>query len=438
MKKIEQKHAIAALATPPYSSAICIIRLSGKNCIEISKKIFNGFSDTIKPNMMRYGILDAGEIKDEVMVVYFKSPNSYTGEDTVEFYCHGSMAVADAVLKKLFSLGVKQAEAGEFTLRAFLNGKVDLTKSEGIIDLINSETEAEAKGAFSLLSGELYDKIESIQSKIITLSAKIEVAIDYPEEDIEEQTLNETEKALKEIIEDILYLKGSYKTAKIYREGIKVVLFGKPNVGKSKLLNSLLGFDRAIVTSEAGTTRDIIEESYIYKGIRFNISDTAGIREGNSEAENIGIELAKKAQKSADVLLFVTDSGEKPNNYNEKDGKLIIVENKTDINKPVIKESIKVSALKNEGIESLKQEIFNISGAGGALNGAFINNTRQLACAADAETAMERAYNNIRNHTLDEITYDLNEAYRHLGRITGKTSGDEIIDEIFSKFCVGK
>ncbi len=428
---------IIAVSTPPTLSAIAIVRLSGKESLELVKKVFSGFKEDVKPRYMYYGILDTGKIKDDCMCVYFRSPNSYTGEDMVEINCHGSVAVTESIIEYFIEQGARMAEKGEFTKKAFVNGKMDLTQSEAVIDLINAQSEAQARSAYSQLSGTLYNRISDLQKRIVTAIAKIEVSLDYPEEEIEETTKEESREEINSIKEEILSLKNTYNSGKILREGVKIAIVGKPNVGKSKILNSLLGYERAIVTDIEGTTRDTLSESYQYNGIKFTVVDTAGIRKTNDTVEKIGVSLALKEAKECDVLLHIAEAGAQFENV-ETTAKVIYVENKTDKLEGKREDSIKVSALTGAGIEELKKEIYNVACKNVTVGESRINNLRHLNAVSLALKNVERALENIDFVTLDLISSDLNQAYRALGSITGITSEDEIVGEIFSKFCVGK
>ncbi len=429
---------IIALSTPPTLSAIAIVRLSGKESLQLVKEVFSPFNNKeVKPRYMYYGVLDTGKIKDDCMCVYFRAPSSYTGEDMVEINCHGSVAVTESIIEYFIEKGARMAEKGEFTKKAFVNGKMDLTQSEAVIDLINAQSEAQARSAYSQLTGSLYNRISALQKRIVTAIAKIEVSLDYPEEEIEETTKEESKAEICSIKEEILALKNTYNSGKILREGVKIAIVGKPNVGKSKILNALLGYERAIVTDIEGTTRDTLVESYQYNGIKFIVVDTAGIRKTEDAVEKIGVSLALREAKECDVLLHIAEAGAEFENV-ETTAKVVYVENKTD--KMVAKrdDSVKVSALTGEGIEDLKKRVYDVACKNVTVGESRINNLRHLNAVQTALVNVERALKNLEFVTLDLISSDLNQAYRALGSITGITSEDEIVGEIFSKFCVGK
>ena len=436
----DRDKTIIAIATPAAVGAIGIIRVSGKNARSGINRIF---SDKLKtPRRMEYGVIDAGEYRDEVMAVYFEEGKSYTGEESVEIYCHGSYALLTGIVDyAVENLGFTYAEGGDFTARAFMNGRIDLTEAEGVCDIINAVTAAEIRGAFSLLSGGLKERIENIQKKIITARSVIEAPLDYPEEEVEEETTEEVKKRIDEIKKDLENLLSTYRSGRLIRDGVSVALAGKPNAGKSSLMNALLGYDRAIVTAEKGTTRDTLTESYVYKGVRFNITDTAGIREAESLPEKMGVERAENTVKQADVTIVVTDAGDDNADFIERikkraNGEVIVVENKTDLYEG--KEfSFGISALKGTGIEKLKECVYKISGVNAA-GAVSLNNARQNAAATESYNAVCRAYGACEDSTLDVVSMELYEAFTALGRITGITGSDALAEEIFKNFCVGK
>lgn len=438
----DRDKTIIAIATPAGVGAIGIIRVSGKNARSGINRIFS--RELKRPRVMEYGVIEAGEYRDEVMAVYFEEGKSYTGEESVEIYCHGSYALLNGIVDyAVGNLGFTYAEGGDFTARAFMNGRMDLTEAEGVCDIINAVTAAEIRGAFSLLSGGLKERIENIQKKIITARSVIEAPLDYPEEEVEEETTEEVKKRIKEIKNELGELLSTYKSGRLIRDGVDVALVGKPNAGKSSLMNALLGYDRAIVTDEKGTTRDTLTESYVYKGVRFNLTDTAGIREAESLPEKMGVERAESALKQADVTVIVTDAGDEDKDgfiagIKEKaKGEIIVVENKTDIYNKKKPFSIGVSALKSTGVEELKDEIFKASGVN-ATGAVSLNNARQNAAATESYNSVKRAEEACDESTLDIVSMELYEAFTALGRITGITGSDALAEEIFKNFCVGK
>ncbi|MFR1565477.1 MAG: tRNA uridine-5-carboxymethylaminomethyl(34) synthesis GTPase MnmE [Christensenellales bacterium] len=441
----EDGKTIIAVATPFGAGAIGIIRISGDGALSGVRPYFSGFKSEVQPGKMYYGELKCGAYTDKCMCAYFAAPHSYTGEDTVELYCHGSSALLYGITAFLIdNSGFVQAEGGDFTARAFKNGKLDLTEAEGVYDIINAESEAEIRGAYSLLSGALKERIEEIQRLIVSARAGLEAAIDYPEEDVEEETAAHLKLLIDEIKEKLDALTDSYKCGRLLKDGVKVALIGKPNAGKSSIMNALLGYDRAIVTEEKGTTRDTLTESYIYKGVKFVVTDTAGLREAQSLPERIGIKRAYAAAEECDVVVAVTEAGAEDKTADsiivrlKKEGrKVIVAENKIDLKPASRQDSLKVSALHVIGIEKLKEIIYLESGAlsGG---GAMLNNARQYGAAKAAAEHIGRACKNVLSMPPELISADLYEAYAALGRITGITGSDALAEEIFKKFCVGK
>ncbi len=427
---------IVAQSTPPIQSAIAIIRLSGEESLTLTRSLFSAFGDSVVPRKAYFGRLDTGKIKDDCVCIYFQAPHSYTGEDVVEIYCHGSIAVTRAIIERFIELGARMAERGEFTRRAFENGKMDLTESEAVIDLINAESEAEARSAYNQLSGSLSEKITLLQDEITVIIAKTEAAIDYPEEDIEELTEKQIKGEVAAFRDKLVELKNTYRSGRIMRDGVKVAIVGKPNAGKSKLMNALLGYERSIVTDIAGTTRDYVEESFIYRDMRFCLIDTAGIRDTDDTVEKIGVERSVNMMKSADIVLYVLEAGDTAEKTDVDN--IIYAENKIDILTPELSDSIKISALTGEGLNSLKESLYT-NALGLVCSDAGINNLRHLQAVENALQAVENAMSAIENKMPpDLVGDDLMNAYRALGHITGITSSDKIVGEIFSRFCVGK
>lgn len=444
--------SIVAISTPAGEGGIAIVRISGDNALDIALKLVKIKTKKIKkiePRKFYFGFIETKNIKDEVLVVYFKAPNSYTREDLVEIHCHGNGLIASAIVKELILCGARAAQNGEFTKRAFLNHRIDLTQAEAVIDLINAQSFAEINSAYEMMGGGLYKKIEELQNKIVKMIAGANAAVDYPEEDVEEAQKDEIQENLKEFKKELDELISSYNESVFIKEGIKIAIAGEPNVGKSMLLNTLTQKDRAIVTDIPGTTRDTLEEQYLYKGLRFIVTDTAGLRNTEDTIEKIGIERAYNALKSADIILAVSESGDEFNQNKDilKDKKVIYVYNKIDKIKDKnsdekIKETdekIYISAKENININSLKEKIYKlVNGAKISGGGARLNNVRHYDAALKAMQCLLNAENNLDNFTLDCIISDLHHAYRALGSITGAVSSEEIVEEIFSRFCVGK
>lgn len=441
---------IVAIATAPGKGGVAIIRISGKSPLAIAEKMFVPVGkkkvQEFEPYRMYPGTIDAGGFSDYGLCVYFKGPASYTGEDIVEFQCHGGENVARGILKQTFRLGARPADRGEFTKRAFLNGKLSLASAEGVADMINGESEAEVKAGFLLYSEKLTDKVREIQSELKYLLAGIDVSVDYPEEDIEEQHIAEIKVELTKICGKLTELKSGYAVGKKIKSGVTVAICGKPNTGKSSLLNRLLGYDKAIVSGVAGTTRDAVEGVLEIEGRKFNLYDTAGVRESADAIENIGIERAESIIRSADVAVFVVDLLQ---GVDEEDGRvlqmlkgkpIIKVINKVDILQDDMDTDADVytSAVTGTGIEKLKKLLFEKSFGARSEDSAFLIEERHFGALCRAEDSLKKAINACAVEPLDLIGIDVKEAWDALGEITGETATEAIIEEIFSKFCVGK
>ena len=443
---------IVAVSTAMANGAISIIRLSGEDSINIVNSIFKGKDLTkVESHTINYGhIYYDNEIIDEVLITIMKAPKTYTTEDIVEINTHGSIAVINKVMEILLIKGCRLAEPGEFTKRAFLNGRIDLTKSEGVIDLINSETEITRKMAINQISGKVSNLIVNLRDKIIGLIANIEVNIDYPEyEDIEVVTVNKIEKEVKEMLIDLKQILKLSEDGKVLKEGIKTVIIGKPNVGKSSLLNALLEEDKAIVTDVKGTTRDIVEGSILVGGVKLNLIDTAGVRESNDVVEKIGIEKSLNLIEEAQLILLVLDASEELSEEDKfilektKDKKRIVILNKTDLSKvnEYNDEVISISAKNNIGIEKIKEkikELFNVSDILNT-NSTYFTNARQISLLKLAIEALYSVESAIKEGLeVDMIEIDLKLAWEKLGDIIGANYTEELVDNLFSRFCLGK
>ncbi len=441
---------ISALSTPPIASGVAIIRISGKNPLEIAEKMFSCKTKVcdFEPNKLYVGTIDAGSIKDFGMCVYFSAPRSYTGENMVEFHCHGGVAISRAILKRTFELGARPAERGEFTKRAFLNGKLSLSSCEGLIDMINAESEGEVKAGYYLYKEKLFNKINEIQNDLKYVLALIDANIDYPEEDIKSAELDEIKTKLQASCDKINKITQKYLTSSKIKSGVKVVICGKPNAGKSSILNVILGCDKAIVTSVEGTTRDVVEGSKEYGGVKFNYFDTAGIRESDDTVEKIGIERSIQVLETADVILFVLDAD---NGWSKEDSEIysfvkdknkIVALNKVENEKTndfPIKIDIEISAKTGKNFDKLEQMIFDNAQIETALiDGEFLTEERHYIALNNALNSLKLALGQIGVMPLDILTVDIKTAWRSLGLISGETCDEAVVDEIFSKFCVGK
>lgn len=431
---------IAAISTANGTGGVAIIRISGSGSLKIALKMFQPSAKVteITPNYMYAGNIAGDGFTDYGFMVYFKGPKSFTGEDIVELHCHGGVRIARGILKKVLSLGARAAERGEFTRRAFLNGKLSLASAEGMADMINAESLALLRAGSMMYTEKLTSEVKALQSALKDLLARSAVEIDYPEEDEDGVDFTAIADEIKRLSQSVSALIKTYSGGKKLKSGVSVAICGKPNVGKSSLLNALLGYDKAIVSSQAGTTRDIVEGETELFGVKYILTDTAGIRERAGEVESIGIERAKNAALSADVVLSVTDgSGEAeiPQNFS---GNKITVFNKCDKVKPFGVYDVAVSAKTGEGLEKLKEKIAEAGAGEPALDKVFIVEERHYAALNRAEKSLLSAAENVGDCTLDLITVDLKDAWDALGEITGETANEEIISCVFEKFCVGK
>ena len=453
---------IASISTAPGIGGIGIIRMSGKDTFEILDKIFEQKNkksiDKIQGYTIKYGnIVDDGKVVDEVLVSYFKAPKSYTTEDMCEINSHGGTVIMRKILELCLKNGAELAEAGEFTKRAFLNGRIDLSQAESVIDIINAKSDREAKEGIKQLDGYLSREIQEIKKDLMEIVTNIEVSIDYPEYDTPEATNEDIREKINITREKLLRLEKSFKNGKIIKEGIKTVIIGRPNAGKSSLLNAMLKEDRAIVTEYEGTTRDTIEEFVNINGIPLILVDTAGIRQAEDAVEKIGIEKSRKLAEAADLIIAIIDAS-KPLTEEDieiidiaKSKKSIIVLNKLDLQE-VINENnnefkdfngniIKISAMQKTGLENLYNkitELFNLNEINFDSDIVITNERhRNLICKAiENLNRAEETLNN--NMPVDIIFIGLKDVLSNLGAITGEEAGEEIINEIFARFCLGK
>ncbi len=431
---------ISAISTAAGTGGVAVIRLSGEGALDIAEKMFSPAGRTaVKnfiPNMMYAGKTDGGGFTDFGMCVYFKAPKSFTGEDVVEFHCHGGVQIARGILSRSWALGARAAEKGEFTRRAFINGKLSLSSAEGMIDMINAESLAVLRAGSMLYNEELTQKIRLLQAELTEILAEIAANSDYPEEDLDGVNEQKIFGCVKTLSEKINKLAASYSCGRKVKDGVSVAICGKPNTGKSSLLNALLGYDKAIVSPEAGTTRDAVEGAVEINGVKFNFTDTAGIRERAGVVESIGIERAKKIISSADLILSVTDG--KGEAQTERAGEVIRVFNKCDVNPPDGEYDAVVSARTGEGLEELKNLISQKTVGELSLDKAFIIEERHYRALSNAAAALDSAIQNAAAFTADVIAIDLKDAWDYLGEITGETANESIINTVFEKFCVGK
>lgn len=453
---------IAAVATAYGEGGIGIIRISGEEALPILQEIFefHGDTDTFTSRRMTYGkIIDKekNQIIDEVLAVYMKGPKTYTAEDVVEINCHGSMVSLRKTLALVLRKGARLAEPGEFTKRAFLNGRLDLSQAEAVIDMIRAKTDKSFDVAVSQLEGRLSLKVEEIRQKLLDLLVDITVNIDYPDEDIEEMTYEKLEESIVETQDMIEKLLATSSTGKMIREGIKIAIVGKPNVGKSSLMNGLLKETRAIVTDIPGTTRDTIEEVLSIRNIPVYLVDTAGIRETSDKVEKMGIEKSKEAFNQADFILFLLD-GSRPLEEEDlqimeflKERKSLVLINKRDLGEAISIEEIaaklpasqviEASLLKGQGITEIEDAVEDLVYGGEIVQkeSMMVNNVRHIELLQQAVKSLTDALHmsEIRE-ALDFIEVDVKNAYERLGEIIGETVSDDIINEVFARFCLGK
>lgn len=453
---------IAAVATAYGEGGIGIIRISGEEALPILQEIFefHGDTDTFTSRRMTYGkIIDKekDQIIDEVLAVYMKGPKTYTAEDVVEINCHGSMVSLRKTLALVLRKGARLAEPGEFTKRAFLNGRLDLSQAEAVIDMIRAKTDKSFDVAVSQLEGRLSLKVEEIRQKLLDLLVDITVNIDYPDEDIEEMTYEKLEESIVETQDMIEKLLETSSTGRMIREGIKIAIVGKPNVGKSSLMNGLLKETRAIVTDIPGTTRDTIEEVLSIRNIPVYLVDTAGIRETSDKVEKMGIEKSKEAFNQADFILFLLD-GSRPLEEEDlqimeflKERKSLVLINKRDLGEAISIEEIsaklpasqviEASLLKGQGITEIEDAVEDLVYGGEIVQkeSMMVNNVRHIELLQQAVKSLTDALHmSERREALDFIEVDVKNAYERLGEIIGETVSDDIINEVFARFCLGK
>ena len=453
---------IAAISTPLGSGGIGIVRMSGTGCIDLADTLFQGKKKLTQKatHTLSYGkIIDGknGEVIDEVLVSVMKAPHTYTKEDIVEINCHGGFLVTQRVLQAVLVAGARLAEPGEFTKRGFLNGRIDLTQAEAIIDLIQSKTELSRQAAVNQLEGRLKTQVREMRNDVMDMIASIEAVIDYPEHDVEEETYDTMEKGTKQLLKHMEKLLAGADRGKILREGLQTVIVGKPNVGKSSLLNWFLEEERAIVTDIPGTTRDTVEEYINIDGIPIKIVDTAGIRETGDVVEKMGVEKSKTYAEQADLILMMLDAS-RPLEQEDKEilsfiqGKhTIVLLNKADLEQKLShaeleqyvskKQILSVSVKHNTGFDALIDAIKTMffSGQTATADDALLGNTRHKTALFQAKEAMERCLVTIQTRMPEDfISMDLQDASHALGEITGDVTDEEIIDRIFTKFCLGK
>ncbi len=450
---------IVALATPAGTGAIGIIRLSGPEAISIANSVFNGKDLTKQAShTLHFGkIMNGNVVVDEVLASIFAAPHSYTKENSVEFSCHGSAYIIAQIIKLLISKGARMAKAGEFTMRAFLNGQLDLSQAEAVADLIASQNAASHQIAMNQMRGGFSSELQALRSELINFASLVELELDFSEEDVEFANREQMKNLILQILKVINRLIGSFELGNVIKNGIPVVIAGKPNVGKSTLLNALLNEERAIVSEIAGTTRDTIEDEVSLQGLRFRFIDTAGIRETDDVIEAKGVARSMEKINSSAVILYVYDASQtslselqtiiaefKPI-IEKNNSTLFLVENKSDKNTAAPYEieglsNIQISALLKTGMQTLENKLVKLVDVAALESGqSIVSNLRHAEALQNAATALEKVLNGIDNPiTSDFLAIDIKQALYHLGEITGSISTDDLLDNIFSKFCIGK
>ena len=451
-------HTIAAVSTGSSISAIGIIRLSGDDCAKIAGRVFtpgNGrpLEDAPNRKLILGSLRDKeGRVIDQCMAVYTRGPHSYTGEDTVEFHCHGSPAVLAAGLDSLYRAGAKPARRGEFTKRAFLNGQLDLTQAEAVIDLIEADTADAAANAAGQVGGVLQKKLSPIYDDLTNLCSHFHAVLDYPDEDIDDFNLNDYYAPLRSDAKALYALLQTYGQGRILRQGVAAAIVGKPNVGKSSLLNALAGFERVIVTEVAGTTRDTVEETVMVGSTRLRLIDTAGIRETEDKIEAMGVERSKKAAEDADLIIFVCDGSQPLDDDDravidvclEAENAIALI-NKSDAGQVVVPGDlpfmyvIPICAKTGEGLDQLADEVDSMFAGSSPCDGSILTNARQFDAIRRAYEAMLRSMQGLKlGLTPDAVLTDVEEAMTAMGEVTGATVREDITARIFERFCVGK
>lgn len=439
---------IAAISTALGAAGVAVIRISGDTPLTVAEKLFKPLGKIsvgdFEPNKMYVGEINADDFCDFGMCVFFKAPRSFTGENVVEFHTHGGTAIVKGVLKKILASGARLAERGEFTKRAFMNGKLSLSSAEGLIDMINSETESGVRAGYALYREKLTAKITEMQNVLLDAVSQIDVDMDFPEEDLEATSEARVRNDLENVLAQTEKLISTFRTGRVLKNGVKVGIVGKPNTGKSSLLNALLSYDKAIVSEIAGTTRDVVEGAIDVDGVRFNLYDTAGIRDTDDEIEHVGVAMSEKTVKECDALLFVADAGDITEEDEKiyasvKDKNVIFVVNKTDLSDEKDERAdVYISAASGENVEELKKMLYERFVGKVDTNADYLCEERHLAALSVARDKISSALSVLGKEPLDILAIDVRAAWQSLGEITGKTATEEIINNIFSKFCVGK
>ena len=440
---------IVALSTPPGVSAIALIRLSGEQALAITNKVFDKEISNAKGYSVHYGSIKNGEnVIDDVIVTVFKGPKSFTGENIVEIACHGSTFIQQSIIELLLQNGATMAQAGEFSKRAFFNGKMDLSQTEAIADLIHSTSAAAHQVAMNQMRGGFSNDLKVLRAKLIHFASMIELELDFSEEDVEFADRTELHKLVSEVIEHVNKLAQSFKLGNAIKNGVQTVIVGRPNAGKSTLLNGLLNEERAIVSDIPGTTRDTLEESLTINGLEFKLIDTAGIREAQDTIEKLGIERTFEKINQSAIVVYLYDVTETTIKEVEKDlatlnknAAIVVIANKADLSQTnVIENAILISALKKEGIEEVKTALYTtVVEEGFNLESTIVTNARHYESLLRTNEDLQKVIDGIDSGLSgDFVAMDIRQALHHLGTITGEISTDELLGNIFANFCIGK
>ncbi len=434
---------IAAISTPLGEGAIGIVRISGEQALRIALRFFTSprihKEEDVIPNDLRLGVFSDGAIREKCMMVYFRAPHSYTGEDMVEFHVHGGSFLVSKVLEAVLGAGAKMASPGEFTKRAFFANKLTLDEAEGVAAMIGAESEAELRGAYSLMSGRFRERIEKLSDELTKVLSTMEAALDYPEEMADEA--DDARARAVSVRAEMKKLVDSFKEGKLIKGGVTVAIVGKTNVGKSSLLNSIVGYQRAIVTDIHGTTRDVVDETIVHKGVKLRFLDTAGLRETQDVVENIGIERSLSAAKGADVVLYVAESNAEPDeaefaSIRGFSKKIILVKNKVDV-LGVSEKGLNVSAKTGEGVGVLLDEIVRAA-LGDFRSEDSLLEERHADCLRRALRSLDEALVAWEDNNEECVLVDLRESIGAISEISGKGATERVINDVFSRFCVGK
>ena len=425
---------ISAIATAVGAGGIAVVRMSGRGALSVARKMFSRKGE-FQPNYMYAGEIDAGTFRDYGMCVYFRAPKSFTGEDVVEFHCHGGTEIARGILKRTLELGARLAERGEFTKRAYLNGKLSLSAAEGVGEMIAASSEAQVRAGYLLYNEKLTSLGTALQRKLTHCLAEVDADLDYPEEDLNASSRAEIVATLREVGQELAALLSQYAAGRKIRSGVSVALVGAPNAGKSSLLNALLGYERAIVSDVAGTTRDVVEGTLEIEGVNFRITDTAGLRESADSIEREGVRRAREAMKGADVIVWLKEDGEVPEF--PEGTPVITVGAKSDLARREDCDIV-LSSYTGEGLDALRRLLYE-RGFGRENDGAYLLSERHYRAAQAAHEAVKEALASAEGGLPPELyAEDIRRAWETLGTLSGETASEAIVTEIFEKFCVGK